>query len=156
MEIRFNHSFYVMNMDDNFDYDSFENKIIEKLNKDYDVKRLEAIFKINNENLWDIEFDLIYNNVEEILVYKKRQIVKKEKCLLYKIHIPVPKKKEIYWGIEEENFLANNAKLNLDNFSLVKKSDLNDFSDINTYLIDCVFLAIKNIIYSILKNNIEH
>lgn len=155
MEIRFNHNFYVMNMDDNFDYDSFENKINEKLYKDYDTKRLEAIFRTNNENLWDIEFDLIYNDVEEILVYKKRQIIKEEKCLLYKIHVPVPKKKEIYWGIEEVNFLSNKGKLNLDNFSVVKKSDLNHFSDINAYLIDCVLLAIKNIISSILNNSIE-
>lgn len=145
MEIRFNHNFYVMNMDDDFDYDSFENKLIDKLKKYYYPKTFNEIFKIKKNETWDIEFDLTYNNVEDILVYKKNKMVKDEDYILYRIHIPVPKKGEIYWGIEEDNFISNIGKANIDYFNIVKRPDLNDFINLHLYLIECILLGIKNI-----------
>ena len=144
----FNHSFYVMNIDENFNYDLVENNLIDKLCKYYDSKSLKDVFKITeDDNAWDLEFNLIYNNVEKILVYKKKRIAKKEKLVSYTIHIPVPKKIDVVWGIERENFISNNVmnKIALDDFEILDHLDYEKYNNIDDYFIESIFLAIKKI-----------
>ncbi|OXB16862.1 Imm9 family immunity protein [Flavobacterium reichenbachii] len=148
MEIRFNHNFYVMNIDENFDYDSIENLIIDKLDKYYHPKKIRDIFKIEyGDSAWDLEFNLIYNNVDKILVYKKKKVVKKENYVSYTIHIPVPKNIDVVWGVEKENFISNNVmnKIVLDDFEILNHPKYENYINIYDYFADSIVLAIKNI-----------
>lgn len=148
MEIRFNHNFYVMNIDEDFNYDSIENKIIDKLLKYHYPKTFEDVFKkVKDDNTWDLEFNLIYNNVKKILIYKKQRVIKKQKYISYTIHIPVPTKADVSWGIELENFISNNimSKISLDDFEILNHPEYQDYNNINDYFVESIFLGIKEI-----------
>lgn len=147
MEIVFNHNFYVMNMDENFDYDFLEKEIIDQLNNHHYPKTFKELFLTKND-IEDLEFNLIYNNVQKILVYKKRRLQNKQKHLSYTIHIPVPKKSEVIWGIKDENFLSNAvmSKILLDDFEILDHPAYQDFSNTEDYFIQSIILGIKKIV----------
>lgn len=151
MEIRFNQSFYVMNIDDDFDYEGFENKLLKKLTSSYTPKSLEEVFKVKEDNrIVDVEFDIIFNNVKDILVYKKKTIKKKQNYILYTIHIPVPKRNDISWGANENNFISNDflSKISIKDFEILNHPDYGNFETLNNFFIECSFLGIKKIFES--------
>ena len=103
---------------------------------------------LTKNDIEDLEFNLIYNNVQKILVYKKRRLQNKQKHLSYTIHIPVPKKSEVIWGINDENFLSNAvmSKILLDDFEILDHPAYQDFSNTEDYFIQSIILGIKKIV----------
>ncbi|MFB9078914.1 Imm9 family immunity protein [Flavobacterium procerum] len=146
MEITFNHNFYVLNIDENFNYDFLESQIIDKLTNYYYPKTFKDLFiSEKGNNIEALEFNLIYNNVEKILLYKKKRAKSTLKQLSFTFHIPVPKNSDVTWGIPDENFLSNNimSKILLDDFEILDYPEYENCSNIEDYFIQSIILGIK-------------
>ncbi len=103
--------------------------------------------KVTNEKLidWDVTFRFRYNHVRKILIYLKERSYPVEKYKEITIHIPIPEKNKVLWGVnpeqylyKEENYLDGLMK----NFHCLDV-DYGLFNNRQDYMIDCMCRAVK-------------
>ena len=101
------------------------------------------MIKIEELEDWEIEFNFIFDSGEEISIYKKLPSYKKEKQKVIDIHIPIPFKANVDWGIEENQHVKiGSGEPNVKNVSLLEVS-FKDFHNRTDYITDCMRRAIK-------------
>ncbi len=103
---------------------------------------------VKNEKLidWEICLRFCYNNVKQILIYSKNKSYPKEKYKDITIHIPMPIKSKVEWGVELEQHIYGNEN-HLDN--MIKKFicldvDYSKFVNRRDYILDCMRRAVKS------------
>lgn len=105
----------------------------------------EILSHLANEELedWEIHFIFSYNNANSILIYKKGKSFSKERYKEITIHIPIPIRTHVNWGVEtsqhvyEENHLNNILK----NFSALEVN-YKKFENRTDYILSCMRRAI--------------
>ncbi len=107
---------------------------------------LSYIDKVNIKELedWQIEFRALYNKVENIRVYKKARSNKDEKYKTIVIHIPIPSKENVSWGVEEKQYLSTNIyKAGNDKYvDVLETLDYTQYSNYKDYIVDTMTKAI--------------
>jgi len=98
--------------------------------------------KLNN---WEVHFIYRYNNVKQILIYTKGKSYPIEKYKEITIHIAIPLKEKVPWGVDltqhiykNENHLDNMIK----NFNCLDV-DYSKFTDRKDYILNCMERSIK-------------
>ena len=105
MNSKINHAGYLIDfLVDDFDYDRIENPLIKYLNS-----KLEN-YNISELKDWSVEFKAIYRNVDKIYIFRqaRSQVDMKYKEIV--VHIPIPLKTNIDWGVTENQIV--NLKFN--------------------------------------------
>jgi hypothetical protein len=115
------------------------NQIEEKI--ETETNNILKMFEIKELSDWEIEFRAVFNQCEEISVYKKLPSYKKEKQKLIYIHIPIPTKAQANWGVEDRQHLKLNHTPNIKNVWLLEVI-FTDFDNRTDYITDCLRRAI--------------
>jgi hypothetical protein len=141
MKTLFMHNFQVIGVDDILNLNFIEKEI---------EKDFSNIFNENFEKKikgWNIELNLIYNNAENILLFKKGKKDIDNQYITYTIHLPIPKKDNVSWGMDRSSFIGDvvDNKLNMKNFYVLNRPPYSSFTDMNSYLVHCVYLVLKKI-----------
>lgn len=111
----------------------------------------ELITPIKNEKLldWEVCFRIIYNNVRTILIYTKNKSYVNEKYKDITIHIPIPTKDKVSWGVNQDQHVYDNEN-HMD--SILKNFHSLDvdyalFGNRESYIRDCMRRAIEYCFY---------
>ena len=107
MEVKISFSSYVSNfLDIDFDSDNI------KLNIENEINKYLNKYKIIKLDDWKVEFRIIFTNTKYIFAYtrNKSDVVSKTKDLV--IHLPIPTKEIILWGVDlSQHTYKNNNHL---------------------------------------------
>ena len=135
------HNLQVIGVDDVIDLNLIEKEI----EKDFSNIYNESFDKKIED--WDIELNLVYCNAENILIFKRAKKDLENKQIIYTVNLPIPKKKDIPWGMNDSSFIGDivDNKLNLNNFYVLERPPHNSFSDMDSYVVHCVYLSLKKI-----------
>ncbi|TRX00129.1 Imm9 family immunity protein [Flavobacterium gawalongense] len=123
----------------------FNSNLIEEIIKD---ETDEVLQNVKDENLedWEVVFLFRFNNTERILISKNRfgsVASQKQKEII--IHIPIPMKDVVSWGVNNEQHVYKDAThLNhlMNNFNTLEV-DFNDFNNRTDYIIDSARRVVK-------------
>ncbi len=130
MKSRINHTSYIIDfLDVGFDSD----KISQIIKNEVD-KKLDSI-KLPELNDWELNFNIVYNNVDKLYLFRKSRSYSSEKYKEVVIHLPIPKQTEKSWGVKENQLIKTNfesAKKNSDELEI----DYSMFNDRETYIIE--------------------
>jgi hypothetical protein len=123
----------------------FNSIIIQETIK-YQVDRILENFKQEALRDWEVLFSFYCNHTPKILITKNRFGTQaKEKRKEITIHIPIPLKSKVLWGVEmHQHIYKDENHLNhiINNFNTV---DVNykDYDNRTDYMTDCMRMAIK-------------
>ena len=133
----------------------YSSYVVNFLNEDLKSNEIIALVKpeideiagtIEDESLknWEVQFLFIYNNVKEILIYTKDKSYPKEKYKEITIHIPIPTKDIVSWGVNKDQHIYESNHLDriIKNFNCLAV-DLSQFKNKEDYISDCMSRAIK-------------
>ncbi|OJW38562.1 MAG: hypothetical protein BGO54_21865 [Sphingobacteriales bacterium 46-32] len=103
--------------------------------------------KVVNEKLndWEVTFRFRYNHVKQILIYLKERSYPVEKYKEITIHIPIPVKGNVPWGVDLEQYLYKDENyLNklMKNFHCLDVDYL-AFNNRQDYMINCMCRAVE-------------
>jgi hypothetical protein len=139
MNTRITHSSYVINfLDVNFDS--------EELSKTLKLDADKVLRQITNENLqdWEIEFRGAYGMGEQIRIYKKTRSYTADKIKLIVIHIPIPTKDKVSWGVDESQLVDLTIPKNSEKYFDVLPVNYGLFPNVNEYLLDSIRRGIEH------------
>jgi hypothetical protein len=91
-----------------------------------------------------VYFGAVFNNVKQILITKnKLGTYPSDKYKEITIHIPVPKKEDVLWGVANEKFVNKIDHLDglINNFNVLDV-DFTKFDNKDDYIRDCMSRAI--------------
>lgn len=136
------HNFQVIGIDSILDLNFIEKEIEKDFSNIYDES-----FDRKIEN-WGIELNLVYNNADNILLFKKGKKDLKNQQIIYTVHFPIPKKKDVSWGMNDSSFIGDvvDKKLNLKNFHVLDRPPYKSFNDMDSYIIHCTYLSLKKLL----------
>lgn len=105
------------------------------------------IERIANNELpdWVLLFDFIYNEVENILIFRKNKSMTKEKRKEIVIHIPIPTKDVVSWGVNEDQFRKVKLGENILKNANILYIDPKKYSDGISYTTDVVRMSVHEI-----------
>ena len=104
MQSRITHGSYVIGLvESNFP----ENEINQVIKPELDTY-LKNAKNIESLQDWTLEFSIIYNNIDNLVLSRKNRSYPKEKYKSVVIHIPIPTKDIVSWGVEPEQHINNN------------------------------------------------
>ncbi|MFN0290483.1 Imm9 family immunity protein [Pedobacter helvus] len=136
MEIKILDSAYIVgfNSDTNF------------LRNQIRIKIFESVGKVVLQELtgWKLYIYFRYNNVEDILIYLKGRSVPQTKEKEITIHIPMPIRNKVDWGVAKEDHIYDNPKHlddKLKNFDQLSV-DFSKFLKREDYIADCMWRAV--------------
>ena len=136
MKTRINHSSYIIGfLDEGFDSD----KISQFIKKETD-KILKSVHP-PELNDWNLIFKIIYNNVDRIYLFRKSKSYSSEKYKEIVIHLPVPRKTEIKWGVNENQLIDTNFKFD-NRYCDEIEVDIGKYEEREIYIIENVWRAI--------------
>jgi hypothetical protein len=123
------------------DFDSEE--IRKEIKAEADSVLSQAMHEVLNG--WEIQFIFRYNTVKQLLVYTRGKSYIKEKYKEITIHIPIPSKDEVYWGVRKEQKVYDENHLD----SLINNFDRMDveyqlYKDMYHYIIHSMRRAITH------------
>lgn len=111
-----------------------------------EVEKIIEPFNSEKIDLWNLCFSFRYNYLRQILIYTKEKSDTKLKSKEITIHIPIPIKEQVFWGVnksqhiyESENHLDHIIK----NF-ICLNVDYSKFDNRSDYILDCMRRAIKS------------
>lgn len=135
------HNFQVIGVDDILDLNFIERETEKDFSNIFN-ERFDKKIKS-----WNIELNLIYNNTENILLFKKGKKDLDNLHITYTIHLPIPKKDHVSWGMDGRCFIGDivDNKLNMKNFYVLNRPPYSSFNDMNSYLVHCIYLVLKKI-----------
>ncbi|MEM6738360.1 MAG: Imm9 family immunity protein [Bacteroidota bacterium] len=138
MKIRFTHTSYVTNFLDKFLHTQEVNKALEEYTSDL----------LPNLGMpdWEINFKPTYGNKESIAIFKKGQIIKSARRKEIVIHVPVPTKEIVFWGVDKKSHVKVALPPNWEkNFHFIDV-DPSDFNDLQSYVIYCLKVSVKKVL----------
>lgn len=94
---------------------------------------------------WEVTFRFRYNHTKQILIYLKDRSYPIEKYKEITIHIPIPIKDKVFWGVELEQHIyksENHLNDKLKNFHCLDVDYLN-FDNRQDYIMDCMRRSIE-------------
>jgi hypothetical protein len=94
---------------------------------------------------WEICFRFWYNNVKQILIYTKGKSYPLEKYKEITVHIPMPTKEKVKWGIDIEKHIykdENHLDGLMKNFYSLEVEYIK-FGNRQDYILDCMRRAIR-------------
>lgn len=141
MDILFMHNFQVIGVDDILDLNLIEKEIENDFSNIYNEsfdKKIKG---------WNIELNLIYNNAENILIFKKGKKDIENQHITYTVHLPIPKTGNVSWGMDDSSFIGDvvDNKLSMKNFYVLDRPPYESFKGIDSYLVHCTYLGLKKI-----------
>ena len=139
MQSKINHGSYVIGLlESNFP----EREINEAIKPEIDDYLKNAK---NTESLqdWSLHISIVYNNVSDIILCRKNKSYPNEKYKEVVIHIPIPTKDNIGWGVKPEQHIENNWDYKNSNYTDILNIDHTKYNDIGSYIIDALKIAIK-------------
>ena len=140
MEIRVNHTCYILDfIDKGFDCSKISSELKSKAENYLNFCVVDGVEE------WDIEFRAVYNNGRQLLVSKnKLGTYPSDKYKQITIAIPIPKKEEIFWGVESAQYVfgMDHYYRFLKNFNALEV-DIYKFDNRSDYIIDCLSRAIE-------------
>lgn len=129
---------------DFLDVDFNSNQIEEKAR--FEADKILDNFKKDNLKDWQVIFLFRLNNTEKILISKNRfGSIPSQKQKEITIHIPIPMKNVVAWGVYNEQHIYKDAShLNhlIQNFNTLEVN-FKDFNNRTDYIVDSVRRAIK-------------
>lgn len=140
MKVRILESAFILDFFDD-SYDSQENCSI--------IKAQAEVFsnQIKVEELvdWEVYFEFWHNNVKQILIYTRNKSLPVEKYKEIVVHIPMPIKDKVAWGVElEQHIYQNDDHLDgLRNFQHLDV-DYSKFDNRKDYILDCMSRAVTH------------
>lgn len=123
----------------------FNSNVIEEIIKDQTDEVLQNV-KDESCKDWEVVFLFRFNNTERILISKNRfgSVVSQKKKEII-IHIPIPMKNIVSWGVNDEQYVYKDAThLNnlLKNFNTLEVN-YKDFNNRTDYIIDSAKRVVK-------------
>ncbi|TGE23526.1 Imm9 family immunity protein [Hymenobacter metallicola] len=137
MICKISHTSYVI---DFLDVDFNSSKISNLLELEFDSV-LESM-NIRDLSEWTIRFQIIYGRQTPIRVYKKMPSYKYEKEKLIIIHIPIPTKDIISWGVDPNQHIVMPENSGDDKSLIPIEIAFKDFGNREDYIISCLRKAI--------------
>ena len=95
---------------------------------------------------WEVHFIFRYNNVKQILIYTKGKSHPREKYKEITVHIPIPIKTEVSWGVDLTQHIYQ-SKDHLDNLIgnfICLHVDYSKFLNRTDYILSCMRRAIQS------------
>ncbi|HVY76240.1 MAG TPA: Imm9 family immunity protein [Puia sp.] len=126
-----------------FDFESSNKEINAVVKQEAD--RLAAQVHSDKLQDWEICFQFLYNNVKSILIYTKGRSYPVEKYKDIIVHIPMPTKDKVAWGVDiGQHLYASEDHLDhlLNGFHILDV-DYNRFKSRNEYSLDCMQRAVE-------------
>lgn len=123
------------------DLDSKE--VREEIKAEVDNVLRHAKYEVQDD--WEIQFIFRCNMVKQLLVYTRSKSYIKEKYKEITIHIPIPSKGEIDWGVRKEQEIYDKNHLDniIGNFDRMDV-DYQLYGDMYHYIIDSMRRAIMH------------
>ena len=127
--------------------------VIDFLNHDFDSKEIGNILKseideilstieISELERWEIVFKAIYTKSDSILVFKKTKSYIDDKYKEIAIHVPVPNKSEVTWGVDDTQFVKLGSPPNLEKNATKLEIDCKTYSNRAEYIMEAIRKAI--------------
>jgi hypothetical protein len=135
-------SSYIIDFQDvGFDSRKLEEEMSKNANlliKDYNIPELVD---------WEIQFIFRFNNTRYIMIYTKSKSFPVEKYKEITIHIPIPSKDDISWGVENNQFISRIDHLDgkMRNFETLDIS-YDKFDSRLDYISDSICRSLKEIL----------
>ena len=137
MRTKIFHSSYVIDfLDNGFDSTKVGLEIEELISRTLPQDHTEQLKD------WSIEFNVIYNNCDQIYIFRKSRSNTSTKCKGVTIHIPIPLNNEVHWGVNSDQRIQDYSE----KFKKLKLEGLEinylEFSNRSTYILNCLKKAI--------------
>ena len=130
MKSRINHSSHLIDfLVDDFDYEQIDKplkKIVDLKLKKYNIPELKE---------WTVEFLATYGNLNKIVVYRQARSQSDMKYKQIIIHIPIPLKDIVFWGVNENQTIKLNSPS--ENCELIDIKPEN-YSNKYDFIIECM------------------
>lgn len=139
MKFKLNHSSYVIGL---LESDFPKKEIFETIKPEIE-SYLQNAKNIESLQEWALEFTLLYNNVSDIVLCRKNKSYPNEKYKEVIIHIPIPTKDSVRWGVRSQQLIENNWDYRNSKYTDIFSIDCTKFDDIASYIIEASKTAIK-------------
>ena len=139
MRTRIKHTSYII---DFLDVDFSSDKISEILQEEVNIILKKKLQKPELSG-WEIAFKALYSNVDKILLFRKSASYKNDKYKEIVIHIPIPQKSKVSWGVDEKQLIKtglNERVLKYADEILINPTDFNNRTD---FILACMRKAIR-------------
>ena len=138
MKTRITHSSYVLNfLNVNFATEDIstvlEAKVDGLLEKGPSDESLED---------WEVVFNALYTAGEKIWIYRKTRSYPSEKYKEIVIHIPIPTKSIVSWGVDEDQLLSINT-VHAEKYAESLETNFTDFDNRNDYIMSAMLKSIS-------------
>ena len=140
MQYKISHSSYVIGL---VESDFPESEINEAINLEIDAY-LKNAKNIESLQEWTLEITIVYNNVSDIILCRKNKSNPNAKYKEVIIHIPIPTKDTVDWGVKPEQHIENNWDYKNSNYTDVFNIECTKYNNISSYIIDALRIAIKS------------
>ena len=137
MKSRICHSSYVI---DFLDVDFSSDEISNILQPEIDATLEEVAKGVLPD--WELEFLALYNNTENILLYRKARSYTADKYKEVVIHIPIPTKDVVEWGVKKEQLLKTGVGKSI-HYADILSIDPTKYNDRTSYIIECMRIGIN-------------
>lgn len=129
--------------------------VIDFLDVDFDSNKISKTLKLEVDRIlenidfpdledWTLDFNALYTNNDELLLFRKTKSHTKEQCKEIVIHIPIPLKTVVPWGVEaKQHFKRDYNKGNTryqDSLGIVEPTE---FDNRTSYIIFYMKKAIQ-------------
>lgn len=94
---------------------------------------------------WQLLFILMFNDVKEILIYRKSKSLVKDKLKEVTIHIPIPTKDVVAWGVDKNQCLCRPISEKSRKLADILYLDPKKYSDGVSYTAEVVRMAVREV-----------
>jgi hypothetical protein len=137
MEITLTHISNVINfLNIDFDTEKIDDNLVPVLQKELE----ESIDKSIDD--WELEFLISYVQGDELRVFNKIPVDKEEKLKTIIIHIPIPLKKEVSWGVLPEQYISSSSNKVVKNIEKIEVN-YNSYNFRKDYIFSSIVRGIK-------------
>jgi len=94
---------------------------------------------------WTLNFDIIYNCIEDLVIARKNRSYPNEQYKDVRIHIPIPTIDVVDWGVMPDQCINYNHKYKTSKYVEFFTVNPTEFSDRTSFIIATMLIAIKEI-----------
>lgn len=129
--------------------------VIDFIDIEFDSDNIKSVIKLETDKVlqslkndalkdWEIRFNFTYNTGNNIFIYKKLKSELADKFKEITIHIPIPRKEVVSWGVRKEQHIYDDNHFDkiIKNFDCLDV-DYSKFHNRRDYILNCMRRAIK-------------
>lgn len=94
---------------------------------------------------WTLQISIIYNNTDDLVICRKNKSSTAYKYKEVVIHVPIPTKKIVAWGVEDKQLISTKWDYRNSKFVEIFNINPSNYVDRDPYIIDALSLAINQI-----------